>query len=198
MKKFAILLLFIGSQAWSQSLSEQETDLANYELNESSLHMQKVLDGLTPKQLNFKPSPEAWSIAECAEHLAIAETNLFGLLQKSLETPADPSKRSEVKMTDAEVVPMITDRSTKVKTPKPFEPSGKFGSHEDTVKEFLKKRAATMRFVYENEADLRNHYMVMPFGTLDAYQGLLFIAGHTERHVLQMEEVKANANFPKG
>lgn len=55
-----------------------------------------------------------------------------------------------------------------------------------------------MRFVYENEADLRNHYMVMPFGTLDAYQGLLFIAGHTERHVLQMEEVKANANFPKG
>jgi hypothetical protein len=37
----------------------------------------------------------------------------------------------------------------------------------------------------------------MPFGTLDCYQLSLMMAAHTERHRKQMEEVKANPNFPK-
>jgi hypothetical protein len=36
----------------------------------------------------------------------------------------------------------------------------------------------------------------LPFGTIDGLQILLFMSGHTERHVAQMEEVMANENFP--
>ena len=43
---------------------------------------------------------------------------------------------------------------------------------------------------------IKRHYGQMPFGTIDAYQILMFISGHTERHVKQMEEVKADKNFP--
>ena len=32
---------------------------------------------------------------------------------------------------------------------------------------------------------------------LDAYLWIVFLSAHTERHVKQIEEVKANANFPK-
>jgi hypothetical protein len=32
---------------------------------------------------------------------------------------------------------------------------------------------------------------------MDAYQFLLLMAGHAERHTLQIEEVKAHQNFPK-
>jgi hypothetical protein len=31
----------------------------------------------------------------------------------------------------------------------------------------------------------------------DAYQWLLFLSAHTERHTKQIEEVKATAGFPK-
>jgi hypothetical protein len=32
---------------------------------------------------------------------------------------------------------------------------------------------------------------------MDAYQFLVMIAAHTERHVAQIQEVKATANYPK-
>jgi hypothetical protein len=32
---------------------------------------------------------------------------------------------------------------------------------------------------------------------LDGYQCLLLIAGHSERHLQQMREVKADPNYPK-
>jgi hypothetical protein len=32
---------------------------------------------------------------------------------------------------------------------------------------------------------------------MDAYQWLLFLCAHTERHLAQIREVKANAGFPK-
>jgi hypothetical protein len=34
-------------------------------------------------------------------------------------------------------------------------------------------------------------------GPLDAYQWLLLISGHTERHLAQILEVKADPNFPR-
>ena len=33
--------------------------------------------------------------------------------------------------------------------------------------------------------------------TLDAYEWLLFLAAHSERHTKQIDEVKADPNFPK-
>jgi hypothetical protein len=32
---------------------------------------------------------------------------------------------------------------------------------------------------------------------MDGYQWILLVAGHTERHVLQIEEVKREAGYPK-
>jgi hypothetical protein len=45
--------------------------------------------------------------------------------------------------------------------------------------------------------DLCNHYTVMPFTAFDSFQVLVFISGHSARHTTQIEEVMANANFPK-
>jgi hypothetical protein len=44
---------------------------------------------------------------------------------------------------------------------------------------------------------MRNHVAQMPFGYIDAYQLIVFISAHTRRHIMQIEEVKANPAFPK-
>ena len=192
---FALTLLSFGQS--NSKLTDLERLKGALELAKTQAHMLETLDGLTQEQLNFKSSPDSWSIAECVEHLAISENAFDQMLQGSLKTPADPSRRAEVKMTDDELMAMITNRDTKVKTSEPFEPSGKFGSYEETLKAFETKRLEHRTFIETTEEDLRNHYGQSPFGTLDAFQIILFMSGHTERHVMQMVEVMADKNFPK-
>mgnify|MGYP000595585286 CR=1 FL=1 len=200
MKKgiFGIVLLALFSFSTAETvLKNADKELAISEFNKSKKHLLRSLKGLNDAQLNFKSNPETWSIAECVEHIAISETNIFGMLQGALKTPADPSRRSEVKMKDEQIIGMMVDRSNRVKTSGAFEPSGKFGSHKETLKTFLKKRKQNSKYVKKTNDDLRNHYGQLPFGTLDGVQILLFISAHSERHILQIEEIMSHKDFPK-
>ena len=198
MKKILLLVLVASSGFTSAlaQLTDAERTAAITEMTKTHDLLLETIKGLSEEQLNFRSDIDSWSIAECVEHIAISENNLFGMAMGALETPADPSKRGEVKMTDEQLMAIIVDRSTKVKTPEAFEPSGKFGSFEETLNAFLEKRKSNMEFVSSTDADLRNHYAQLPFGTIDGYQALLFISGHTERHILQIVEVMENDDFP--
>ncbi len=192
-----LMLVLVSFTVSDAKLTKAERAFAIAEMTKTHDHLLSAIEGLSEAQLNFKSSPESWSIKECVEHIALSENIIFGMQQGTLEVAPDPSKRSEIKMTDEQILAMITDRSNKVKTKTPFEPTGKFGSHENTLKEFTTKRAEHIAYVKNTEDDLRNHYAEFPFGTIDAFQTLLFLSGHTERHVLQIEEIKASEGFPK-
>lgn len=158
----------------------------------------KTVKGLTSEQLNFKSSPDAWSIAECAEHIAITENGLFGWMEGSLKEPADADKLAEAKMTKEEVVAMITDRSSKFKTNEGATPKNSFGSCDASLKEFKAKRDAHIEYMKTTQDDLHGHVATLPNGLVfDSYQLVVFMAGHTKRHTLQMVEIMADANFPK-
>lgn len=167
------------------------------EMTASHDHLLEVLDGLSEEQLNFKADPTSWSIAECTEHIALSETTIFGMIESALETPAKSSKRADVTLTDEQILEMVPDRSKKMKTSEAFEPSGKFGSHEATINAFKTKRVDHIKYVATTEDALRSHFAETPLGTIDAYQVLLFMSAHTERHILQIEEVLANEDFPE-
>jgi len=189
--------MMVSFSTTKTSLTKTERKFAITELKDSKKHLQKAVKGLSAAQLNFKASRESWSIAECTEHLALSETLIYDMLEGALKQPADPSRRAEVKVTDDKLLSMIIDRSNKVKTQEPFKPTGKFGSQENTLKEFVDKRDSHIDFIRKTNEDLRNRYQQLPFGIIDAYQILLLLSGHTERHIAQIEEVKADPNFPK-
>ena len=200
MKKIILpiaLFALLGFAVISVGLSDAERKMAVEELAKTKDRLNSTVEGLSSAQLNFKATPDSWSVAECIEHLAISENNIGGMLQGALQTPADPTKRDSVAMPDEKLMAIITSRDQKVKTSEAFEPSGKFGSYEETVKAFNEKRDAHIDYLKTTEDDLRNHYGQLPFGTIDGLQILLFMSGHTERHVKQMEEVMAHADFPK-
>jgi hypothetical protein len=202
MKTFKYLILVVALTAMNfttadSTLTAAERDTAAKFLEETKDNILKKVKGLSAAQLNYKATPETWSVAECVEHIAISENNIFGFCQTSLKEPADPSKRSEVKFTDDAVMKMIADRTNKVKTSEAFVPSGKFGSFEGSLKEFKEKRESNIKYVKTTSDDLRNHYNDFPFGKLDAYQTILFMAAHSKRHTDQIHEVMANPSFPK-
>jgi hypothetical protein len=190
---FCLLSFNIINPGLTDAERQHATDL----MNRSKDHLFMAVKDLSVEQLNYKSSPDAWSIAECVEHIAKSENLIFGFAEISLKVEADPSKRNEIKMTDEQIEQMIVDRTNKVKTTEPFKPTNSFGSYDSSLKEFKDKREAHTVYIKSTKDDLRNHYCDFPFGKIDSYQVILFMAAHSERHIKQIEEVKANANFPR-
>tara|TARA_R110001592_G_scaffold16068_6_gene68785 strand:- start:369 stop:977 length:609 start_codon:yes stop_codon:yes gene_type:complete len=196
---FFIVFLFVALQTSAQNqMTDAERSFAIKYLNETKDDMMKVIKGLSDEQLNFKPDEESWSIAECVKHIALSEQNIWaGFVTAGLASPADPSKRADVQMTDQQLMGVIESREQKVKTFAPFEPANKPEPLKEVLKEFKNLRDEHIKFAKNSNDDLRNRYAQLPFGTVDVYQAMLFMSGHTKRHTDQMREVMASPNFPR-
>ena len=156
------------------------------------------INGLSEKQMSFKPAPNRWSVSQCLEHIIKTEKMLFGMTKTALEAEPNPDRKDEVKMSDEDLIAGITDRSSKAQTSESLMPNGTYESPEAALEAFDEQRDEIMDFINDQtEEDLRNHISDSPFGPVDGYQSLLFIAGHTARHTLQIEEVMQDANFPE-
>lgn len=203
--RLALVLLAIVALAapafTQQTLSQADRDKAVAEFEGSRQAFLDATKGLSPAQWNFKAGPDRWSIAQCAEHIALSEDFIFGVVMNQvLKTPLDPQKRDAVKGKDEGIVKLLQDRSHKATAPEPIDPTKRTMTPEDSVKQFLASRARTIDYLKTTQDDLRDHFFDHPvpaIGTLDAYQWLLLISGHTRRHTLQILEVKADPNFPK-
>ncbi len=191
---FAMLVSFIAPEL---TITKKEKKFALNYMKQTKKQLLKSTKGLSENQLKWKPADSVWSIAECVEHITISEKNILDWIQGTLKQPADPSKRNEIKNTDEGIIKIITDRGFKVKTREGFIPTGQFGNTWQTLDVFKERRATLISFTKSTQDDLRNHYMDLPFGKIDVYQGLLFLTGHCERHTLQIEELKTHPSFPK-
>jgi len=184
--------------AFSQALTQGERDRALSELHASGKLFADALTGLSAAQWNFKPDANTWSIAECAEHIALSEDLVFGVIQKVMASPAAPEKRAEVKGKDAVVLKSISDRTTRFKAPESLAPTGRWKTAAETLAHFRRSRERLMEYIRTTGDPLRVHFSPHPaVGLLDAYQWVLLTGAHTERHVSQIAEVKANPAYPK-
>ncbi|MGA8540262.1 MAG: DinB family protein, partial [Terriglobales bacterium] len=99
---------------------------------------------------------------------------------------------------DEIILTRVPDRSHKAQAPEFLKPTNRWATREELTMAFEDSRKATMDYVRTTNDDLRDHFAPHPvFGTLDAYQWILLISAHSERHTKQIEEVKADPNFPK-
>jgi hypothetical protein len=189
------LALALVSSAFAQTQAEKDKALKYLESTK-----QGVIDatkGLSAAQWNFKSAPDRWSVAEVMEHIAAAEDFIRGnITEKVMKAPAR-SEAEDVKALDDMVVAKIPDRSVKAQAPEPLKPTNRFGSPDGSLKHFLESRQTTEAFLTSHD-DLRAHAADSPLGKkLDAYEWVLFLTAHSERHTKQILEVKADPNFPK-
>lgn len=179
-------------------ISKKERKDAIKLLKDTEKGVKDQVKGLTEAQLKFKPAPDRWSIEECVKHIAKSEQMLRQLMDSVVKGTANPDKRSEIKLTDEQLVQRIEDRSTKVKTMEQLMPENiPFKNTEEALESFKMDRDKLIEYVKSTNDDLRNHVATMPFGSMDGYQTILFIAAHSNRHMQQIMEVKADPNFPK-
>ena len=181
----------------SQESYSDITSMLNY-YNETLHNLEINVVGLTKEQLHFKASEESWSISQCLEHIILTENMIFGMIKEAMANPANPERRSEIKFTDEAILTMIMDRSEKYQAPEMLIASGKYDDSQAALDDLKAGRTEIMAFIQNTPlVELRNRVSDSPVGATDAYQSLLFLAGHTTRHTLQIEEIKSNSNFPQ-
>jgi DinB family protein len=179
-------------------LNDAERTYLIEQLELSKKNMLASISGLTEAQWRFKPAPNVWSVAECAEHLVLAEDYLFSATQDVLKSPAVERPASSNSQTDHMLVAGILDRSKKATAPEPITPAGgKYATPAEAAREFTLRRNKTIAYAKTTQDDLRIHTAPGPAGPMDAYQFLLLIASHAGRHTLQIKAVEANPGYPK-
>ncbi len=101
-------------------------------------------------------------------------------------------------MTDDFILKAVVSRTQKFQAPEPLRPKHTFASPEELLAHFKASRERTLAYVRDTQDDLRGHFFDHPvLKTMDGYQWILLLSAHTQRHTAQLNEVKANANFPK-
>ena len=181
------------------TLTDAERNRAVEYLEQTRKDFLAAVDGLSEEQWKFKPTPERWSIAETAEHIAHAEETIWQLVrEKLMKSPPIPARRGETSGKDETILKAVPDRSQKFQAPERLQPSGRWATRDELLKSFEAARGAEIALLKETKEDMRSRFEEHPFlKTIDAYQWLLFNGAHGKRHTAQILEVKADPNFPK-
>ena len=200
MGRYLLTLLVITGLAGTiedNTISKTERKYALTLMKDTYKEAVKATKDLSETQLDFKAAPDKWSVKNCIYHIAATEKMLWGMFEGAMKAPANPKKRSEIKVTDEQVVNMIEDRSRKAQAPEAAQPKNTgYGSLDEALADFKKTRGEHIKYMKTSTADMRNHVVQTPVGCLDCYQVYLFIAAHSNRHTQQMNEVKKDPAFP--
>ena len=196
-----ILAFLLIVPAWAQEegrLSQEEKTEISSLLNQSWERLETMVKNLSQQQWHHKNADSLWSIAEIAEHLEKSERQLFTLVRDQLAVSnTQPDKVAEVSGKTEEVMEAITSRDHKVKTRPDLEPKGIYHSPKDFLKSFQKLRRESISYAENTEDKLRHQFIPFgPLGDLDGYQILMFMSGHLDRHIQQIEEVMNDPSYP--
>jgi uncharacterized damage-inducible protein DinB len=202
MKKIALLLLtaitLSGLSVHPSHAQTHDRDFLVDQFVQTRDQLLKSVEGLSDAQMQFKSAPDRWSINECLEHIILVEKNLYDMEQKLIKEPANPEKRKDITITDEDVMKHMADRSHKAKAPEFGVPKGTYTSSVEEIAAFTNQRNKIIEELKVTQDDLRNHVVMLPnMPPMDAYQFLLAIATHSNRHRQQIEEVKADPAFPQ-
>ncbi len=180
------------------SLSYKERKSAINLMKKSKDEVLNSVKGLSEAQLNYKAAPNSWSIKECAYHIANSEKNLWTLMQTAMKSPPNLEKRSAIKMTDEQLMNLMDDCNYKIKTDEDFDPKTiHYKNLDEALNAFKTRRTDHIKYMKSTTEDMRNHVLKMSFGWVDCYQLCLVMAFHCNRHVRQIEELKADPNYPR-
>jgi hypothetical protein len=190
---FLVLAMTLRLYAAPMTAEDREHLLVHFEMTGSMLA--EEVRGLSPAQLEYKASPDRWSIRECVSHLAVAEPDYWRDLQKAVKASPDMKDKKSV-ATDADIMWYGIDRVVHTKTGGGHEKVETYKDLGEALAKFESLRATMIAYIKTTDDDLRAH----SFGKqelIDSWQWMLEISTHSERHIQQIREIKADPNFPK-
>jgi uncharacterized damage-inducible protein DinB len=177
-------------------ISQADRDALIRDLERSRTVFLDAIADVKTDAWNYKPAPDRWSVGECAAHIIAAEQYFRDNIAAALKSPALPAAQQST-AGDAALSKMIRDRSQRFQAPAAIEPTGKVVPKAQAIKDFEATRARSLQYVRTTQDPLREHGAGTAPNITTAYQLVLMMSGHTERHTAQLLEVKASPGYPK-
>ena len=172
-------------------------------LDESRDLLLGLIGEVSEKQWTWKPAPDRWSVAECAEHIVLSESRLFQSVKGALASPASIDWMEETKGKAELLRRVMPNRNPGgaggASAPQEIRPQGDL-TKADILAEFEKIRTEVREFTEATKAPLKQHIEEHPFpifGSLNAHDWLIYVPLHTIRHSKQMIEVMQTEGYPK-
>jgi len=167
-------------------------------LRESSDRFTASIRGLSESQLGYKPWPERWSILETAEHVTAAERSSGKLIRNKLPSmTASPEDLARTEKAMALIDANLTVRDRIIPAPEFILPTGRWKTGDEVLAAFQESRDATIEFFSSAPPEIDQCAAPHPLlGPLTGSQWGYFLARHSDRHVLQIDEIKSQAGYP--
>jgi DinB superfamily len=174
------------------------------ELGELAQQTDRTFSSLSTGQLNWKPSPEQWSIAQCFDHLFISAAPYLTIFKQVA--------KGEKKNTFWESVPLLPDffggllvksldpaSTRKLKSPAVFQPSSS-DIDGQIIPRFVDQQKELSRAMSALEGkDLDRIIITSPALKLITYSlrsACTVVVVHGQRHFQQAARVLASKEFP--
>jgi hypothetical protein len=155
-----------------------------------------AVEGLSAEQWNAKPPLINHSIGEEAEHIALSENDLQSVILKAMQSaPVEGAgERLAGKKKVIHEVILGDDRAENFKSP------NKIANKAELMEYFplVHKKLIGLWEQSQNQ-EMGDHVYKHPLdkiGELNALQWFYYIAYHRERHIRQIEAIKAHPDFP--
>src|SRR4051812_42266827 len=159
-------------------MSPQDRERLIAHLQMTATWLPDEVRSLSHTQLDFRSSAGKWTIAEVVQHLVIAEPNYWKLFHDGM---AQPARAIDHKASDADVLWYGIDRTRHEKTPAKQDPQGQKVDISDALVSYGQLHSTMLKYAQDSSEDLRGH--TVPEWGVDAYQCLLEISTHEQRHI---------------
>ena len=164
-----------------------------------------VVDGLNDAQLNWRPSPDKWSIAQCLEHLTAASRGFNPYFVEALArgrkrfAAASPPSYEPSFMGRWLIKHVEPESPRKLRAPKIFKPSA--SNVHNALESFLEQQQNFLKFVGEtNGIDYNRTRLRSPVTPLVRYSladAFVITVSHEQRHLQQARRVRETPGFPR-
>ncbi len=150
--------------------------------------LHRALRDIDDETARLRPRPDAWSVLECVEHIALTEAAL--LVRLNTAKPAEASREDRAR--EARFQDLALNRQRRIEAPELVISQGRCRTLPEALAQFQGQRAQTLLFVEEFAGDLHSWLTIHPLITrpVNCYEMLLLIAMHPRRHAQQIAEIR--------
>lgn len=166
--------------------------------------VQTAFGHLTPPQLNWKPEPNQWSIAQCFEHLVAANESYFPAFEQVLSGQKNTTLWQRMPLLPSLFGRLIVqavspEAARKLKAPGIYTPAS---SSVDgaIIHRFLERQEQVIKYLNAvKDLPVETIIIASPvtdFITYSLLDACRIIVGHEQRHLLQAKRVLGLNGFP--
>jgi uncharacterized damage-inducible protein DinB len=164
------------------------------DIDKTRAKLTETVSNLSEDEVNFRPTENAWNVAQLVEHLAKTEASIVPLVFRLLKNAEAGGKASDGTLNPplSLVAAYESVKDVKMQAPEMICPEG-VGALSESLAKMNESRETIRGLRARLEAvDSSNTAFPHPFlGKMNLYQWLAFIGLHEARHLGQIEKILA-------